>query len=77
MRSRQLLHRTKLEQFAEWCTSKQWEVTRPTANYQVLRVNYGAKHPAIVYDRHEGEHYTVFGNSLKLVARFIHEKKGA
>ena len=73
MRARNLLHRTKLEQFADWCSSKGFTVTRPKAEYQVLRVDFGGKHPAIVYDRHEGDHFTVFGPSMSLVNRFIKE----
>lgn len=75
MRSRCTLHRSKLEDFKAWCAQQGWKVTHPTAAYQVLRIDFGAKSPAIVYDRHEGDHLTVFDESLKLVKRYLKQRE--
>lgn len=81
MTARNLLHRSKLEAFAQWCEGMGYGVERKQTtldSYEVLRVRVpGRKCPAFVYDRHDGDHLTVFKESEGLVRRFIRaEKRG-
>jgi hypothetical protein len=78
MANRRLLHRTRLDAFLEWCASKGHSTDKKTRNFEVARVRVdGWKNPVLIYDRHDGDHLTVFGNGERLVVQFCRESRVA
>lgn len=72
MTRRNLLHRTKLEAFLDWCRAQGFTVETKKAVNEVARVRVpGVPQPALIYARIEGDHYTVFGTGEGLVRRFL------
>jgi hypothetical protein len=76
LRSRACLHRSKLDEFKQWAISRGWVEEAAKGDYEVLRLRMPGKKgaPAQVYDRHQGAHLTTFGESQKLVRRWIRER---
>lgn len=75
MASRCLLHKTRLNEFREWCGLNGIECRDGRGDYQVLQVHIGHKWHAI-YDRvYMPEHLTVPVPLLSMVRRFIHTSK--
>jgi hypothetical protein len=75
MRSRALLHKSKLSEFNEWVISRGWKLYPPKGDYEVLVAKRkkpdGTTECAKVYDRNRGDHFTVFGPSLRLALEFL------
>lgn len=78
MANRRVLHRTKLEAFLSWCSGKGHQVETKERGYEVARVRVeGWRNPVLIYDRHDGDHLTIFGNGERLVTQFIREGRVA
>ena len=77
MRSRCLLHKNKLEDFEKWLAAHGWVLEPAVGEWEILRARKPGKNGVLlVYDRlNVKEHYTVFGESMEAVHRFIHESK--
>lgn len=73
--TRNLLHKSKLNMFADWLVENGYTVVEPKGAYEVLRaVKENA--PVIIYTRENAkEHYTVQGKDYALVKQFIKEIK--
>lgn len=72
-RTRNLLHKNKLEVFKGWCEGMGFELPETKGDYEVLRV----KTPdglAIIHERlgARGDHYTTHGYATELVKGFIY-----
>lgn len=79
MRSRCTLHKTKLAEFQTFCESQGWQAQPPKGAYEILRMRHADRRdPLIVHDRLEAkEHYTTWGESSRMLTRFIRTKKVA
>jgi len=76
MRSRSTLHKSKLEDFAQWLEDRGWE-HEETGGYEVLRMRWPEEPPLIVYTKNDPkEHYTTFGIGQDLVIQWLRERKG-
>ena len=77
MRARSLLHKTQLEEFAEWLEQRGYTRETPKGDYEVLRMRHDDdRHPLLVYKRdHMPEHLTVHGAAYRRAAQFYHEKQ--
>ena len=77
MRTRNLLHKTKLKEFQTFCESLGYQKEEAKGEYEVLRMR-GSEGVAIIYERYgekaRGDHYTTFGLSTKLAEKFIKSK---
>ena len=70
--SRNLLHKTKLEDFKKWLDTQGLEHRPARGDYQVLQVLVPRSGWQVVYDRIAApEHYTVPHPMERLVMRFI------
>lgn len=75
MRSRALLHRTKLEEFSQWLQENGWELEATVGSYEALRArHYQHREPILIYYRLSGDHYTTHGISLRMVTKYLREK---
>ena len=74
--SRNLLHKTKLDDFKQWLTANGYKWRAPRGAYQVLQVCKDGKHWNCVYFRHNmPEHYTTDRHLDSLVMRFIRDQR--
>ncbi len=73
-RTRSLLHRNKLEDFTQWLTSNEYKLLETRGDYEVLRWREGDGRMAFVYDRHQGDHFTVGKDANRTVLRWIRER---
>lgn len=69
MQKRATLHRSKLDEFKRWLLADGWTLGK-LGNYQVVNAKKG-KERFCAYDRNRGDHFTVQGNMLPVVGRFI------
>lgn len=74
MRTRHLLHRTKLSAFRKYCEGLGYVAVSTKGVWEALRLR-GPDGLAIIYDRSGGAHYTTWGLSTKLVNRFLRDSK--
>ena len=71
-----MLHKSKLEDFAQWLEGRGWE-HEETGGYEVLRMRWKKDGPLIVYEKNEAkEHYTTFGIGQALLIQWLRERKG-
>jgi hypothetical protein len=77
MRSRCTLHKSKLAEFQNFCEANGWQPEHHKGAYEVLRMRHADRRdPLIVHSRLEAkEHYTTWGESSRMLARFIRSKK--
>lgn len=74
-KSRCLLHKNKLELFANWLKDNGYNVVETKGIYEVLRATKD-KETVIIFTRDNAkEHYTVQGKDYALVKQFIRECK--
>lgn len=74
--SRNLLHKSKLEDFKEWLTENGVPYRDGKGFYQVIQVCKDGKHWNCIYERnHMPEHYTADKHIDPLVKRFCRERK--
>lgn len=81
-RSRCLLHKSHLLEFARFCEADGWTPTPCRGAYEVLRMykphHDGTKRLLIVHERlHAKEHYTTWGASAMMTRLFLAHKKGS
>lgn len=76
MRSRCLLHKNKIDEFAKWLFERGWKKEDTKGFYEVLRMRHPRhKDPLIVYYRlNAKEHLTVHGVALEMSRQFVREK---
>ena len=75
VRTRALLHKSKLSGFTEHAAREDWKIETPVGDYEVFRawkVINGKKQWAFVYDRNRGDHFTTHGLAVGIANRFIH-----
>lgn len=78
MRTRNLLHHRKLDEFLRWATVCGFDVSFPPAHtYQAAMLRRGQETPIIIYRRDHGEHLTTYGPGTALVLQWIDERKAA
>lgn len=77
-RDRSLLHKTQLDEYAEFAKRQGWKAeAKPYPAYQVLRMRLG-KRILIVYERiNAREHFTLYGEALSMGHRFYQAKRRA
>lgn len=73
MAQRNLLHRTKLEDFKKYLVKNGWVMQDTKGTYEVLRaVNPEVqKRPLIVYDGKSKEHYSIDDRDFAIVRAFL------
>lgn len=76
MATRNLLHKSKLENFKNWLIEKGWKIETTKGQYEVLRANKANNKTLIIFTRNElKEHYTVPDSHIKLIYSFLNQKK--
>ena len=75
-RTRNLLHRNKLEDFKQWCISQGLSIKDPVGEYEALRICHEESNwiIGIVYSRLTGDHLTTFGKSTELVKAYLRDR---
>lgn len=75
MATRNLLHKSKLEDFKKWLIKKGWKIEDPKGIWEVFRAR-SQKRIIIFYDTIDSkEHYSIPENCNDIVRRFINENK--
>ena len=75
METRNLLHKSHLEEFKEWLIKCGWQIHDTKGIYEVLRASKGSKW-LIVYRKFGAkEHYTVRDIDYTTVSRFLRRKR--
>lgn len=70
--SRNLLHKSRLEDFKEWLTAQKIDYRPGRGAYQVLQVAWPRRKWSVIFDRDTApEHYTVPRPLERLVMQFI------
>ncbi|WP_290776097.1 hypothetical protein [Anaerofustis sp.] len=81
MARRNLLHKTKLEEFKKFLILNGWEIQPVKGEWEILRAkNKNEKYPLIVYKRYDvKEHYTLMNRDIYLFYEFkkYERKQGA
>jgi hypothetical protein len=72
--NRCLLHRTKLDLFKAWLVKDGWVLDENYGDYQVLRARKGKRFVAL-YDRHQGDHFSMLDRDHGLVRAFIRDTR--
>jgi len=77
MATRNLLHKSKLEEFARWCLMTKGYMTLPgRGEFQVLQVEMPGHGFVAIYEKiRSKEHYSVDKRMVNLVMEFIEETK--
>lgn len=71
-----MLHKSKLEDFAQWLEARGWKRAKTKGAYEVLRMTWAEETPLIVYRKNVvKEHYTTFGTGQVLVKQWLREKR--
>lgn len=77
MARRNLLHKTKLEDFKAWLIQEGWKIEEPKGIWEVFRARAN-KRIIIFYDTLDSkEHYSVPANCNDIVHRYLNNKKSA
>jgi hypothetical protein len=75
MRARNLLHRTKLDEFKQWLESHGHRLQEPKGDYEVLRWKGKKGKPMpMVFDRHEGDHLTTNATATGYVRQWVNSR---
>lgn len=77
MADRSLLHKNKLQEFREWCSTQGIECRDGRGEYQVLQVCLLGKWYALYERAYMPEHLTVPLQLIKLARRFLSDSKRA
>lgn len=64
------LHRKKLGEFTAWCAEHGYETRAGKGDFEVLQVYYKG-HYLRIWDRHNGDHYTVENTLIPLIRKYI------
>jgi len=72
-RNRYFLYLAEIGTFADWAHLKGWIREESCGDYEVLRLRKGRK-VALCYNRTGCKHCTVYGESAKLVNRWLRER---
>jgi len=74
-RTRNLLHRNKLESFKQWAISQGYKEDMKIGGYQVLRLRPPDGSGIVVfYIRLTGDHVTSFDDGTSLIRRWLRER---
>jgi hypothetical protein len=77
-RTRNLLHRSKLEEFKQWAVGQGYREDTGSGLYQVLRLRPPEGSGMIVfYERDSGKHVTSHDEGTSLVRRWLREREKA
>ena len=71
---RNTLHRSKMNDFREWLKLDGWNIEKTKGDYEELRARKG-KRLLLIYDRHEGDHYSYADSFHGIVMAFIRSRK--
>ena len=77
MADRSLLHKNKLQEFRDWCSSCRIECRDGRGEYQALQVSLEGKWHVLYERAYMPEHLTVPAPLIKLVRRFLGCRKMA
>ena len=76
MRSRAMLHFSKVAEFCAWAAERGWERSEPKGTYEVFRLVRPGHPPVSFHARASAsEHVTAWGVGLQLVAAFLRAKR--
>ena len=77
MRARDLLHKTKLDDFRAWLEDRGWYQVSCKGEWEVLRMRHpDSVGPLLVYDRLEArEHYTTHGVAYHMACRWVRDRR--
>ena len=73
--ARNLLHKSKLNEFVAWCSTKKITTRPGGGDFQVLQVNIDGKMIPIYEKVLSKEHYSIPEKLVPLVKKFIMETK--
>jgi hypothetical protein len=74
-RTRNLLHKSRLRDFAEWAKRQGYQEQTNLADFQVLRLRPPDGSGILVfYAKLTGDHVTAFGDGTDLVRKWIRER---
>lgn len=73
--SRNRLHITKLEEFAEWLASQGWERQEPKGEWEVLRMHLHGEYIIVHTRKHATEHLTLHGNGELWFSHWMRRRK--
>lgn len=77
-RSRQMLHLSKLDEFAAFCESQGFQRDPPKDYYEVLRMTKPGSEPLLVHKKlYAKEHVTTWGVSQRMFYRWRDAKRNA
>ena len=76
MRSRNRLHKNKLDDFKKWLLVHGWINCTPVGEYEVLRMKKPGARALLVFRRNElKEHYTTYGVSEDQLSIWLKERQ--
>ncbi len=70
MAARDLLHKTKLDEFLTWAQAQGASLEKPKGFYQKARFRFPGQAPHIIYDKHSVEHYSLEDKTVPLFWAF-------
>lgn len=74
MANRNILHKSKLDDFRTWLINDEWSINQPKGEYEVLRAVKNNKTIIIYTKLNVQEHYTVPENSYPIVKTYLKDK---
>ncbi len=76
MAIRNLLHKSKLNDFKRWLINDGWEIEPTKGLYEVLRAREGNKRPLIIHARDNNkEHVTVQDRDAHIVRAYLRDRR--
>lgn len=76
MAIRNLLHKSKLNDFKRWLINDGWEIEPTKGLYEVLRARKGNKRPLIIHARDNNkEHVTVQDRDAHIVRAYLRDRR--
>lgn len=74
-RTRDTLHISKLDEFAEWLRSRGWVKEKTKGAFEVLRMRFDKSNILIIHKKMEAkEHCTTFGIGTQLVHKWLRDE---
>lgn len=76
MATRNLLHKSQLNQFEQWLKKRGYKILSTSKNYfEVLRAFKDGNHVIIYRKANSAEHLSIMDKDYKLIREFITERK--
>lgn len=74
MARKNILHRSKLEEFTAWLNAEGFEPVERAANFEVLRWKVKGQPMPIIFDGKSPEHFSCNDASVQTVYKFINRE---